>query len=191
MKLFVCDFFSLTTAPAINKFFPSLLVLFCASLFFMCIEEPKAIKETNICQMRFQFVFVMLEEENPLVDYWKVEGGPSKGANVQWDDWEGMARGIFSICTGMQGGSLTTLLLPEGGQWERVQNRKVICTESQMCAFHFDTNLSLERKMPGYCISTWTSRRNLAFQIGQTCYCQLHGIEDRENDHIFHNEEEC
>lgn len=104
-----------------------------------------------------------------------------------------MARGIFSICTGMQGGSLIALLFPEGGQWEReeVQNWEVIRTELQMCAFHFHINLSLERKMPGCCISAQTCLRNLVFQIGPTCYCQLHGIEDRENGHIFHNKEKC
>lgn len=105
--------------------------------------------------MRFQFV--ILEEENPLVDYWKVEGGLCEDVNVQWSDWEVMARDIFSICTGMQGGSLIALLFPGGGQWEwereEVQNREVITTEWQMCAFHFDINLSLERKMPGCCIS--------------------------------------
>lgn len=102
-----------------------------------------------------------------------------------------MVRGIFSICTGMQGGSLITLLFPEGGQWEKeeVLNREVMHTESQLCAFHFDINLNLERKMPGYCISAGNYLRNLVFQIGPTCYCQLHGIEDRENGNIFHNEE--
>lgn len=104
-----------------------------------------------------------------------------------------MVRGIFSICTGMQGGLLIALLFPEGGQWEReeVQNQEVIRTESQMRAFHFDINLSLERKMPGCCISAWTYVRNLVFQIGATCYCQLHGVEYSGNGHIFHNEEEC
>lgn len=33
--------------------------------------------------------------------------------------------------------------------------------------------------------------RNVVFQIGPTCYCQLHGIEDRENGHVSHNEEKC
>lgn len=102
-----------------------------------------------------------------------------------------MVGGIFSICTGMQGGSLIALLFPEGGQWEReeVQNWEVIHIESQMHAFHFDINLNLERKMPGCYISAWTYLRNLVFQIEPTYYGQLHGIEGRENDHIFHNEE--
>lgn len=82
-----------------------------------------------------------------------------------------MVRGIFSICTGMQGGSLITLLFPEGGQWEKeeVLNREVMHTESQVCAFHFDISLSLERKMPGYCTCAGNYLRNLVFQIGPTC----------------------
>lgn len=132
----------------------------------------------------------MLEEENPLVGYWKVEGGLCEDANVQWSDWEGMVRGIFSICTGMQGGSSIALLFPEGDQWEReeVQNQEVVCTKSQM-PLTLKINLSLERRIPGYFISAWNYLRNLVFQIGPTSYCQLRGIEDRENGHIFPNEE--
>lgn len=108
----------------------------------------------------------MLEEENPLVDYWKVEGGQCEDASVQWSDWEGMFRGIFSICTGMQEGSLISLVFPEGGQWgrEEVQNREVIHTLLRMCAFHFVVNLRLERKMPGRCISVCNILEILCFK---------------------------
>ena len=88
---------------------------------------------------------------------------------------------------------MIALLFPKGGQWEReeVQNQEVVYTESQMRTFHFDINLSLERKMAVSCISAWNYLGNLLCQIGPIYCCQLHSIEDTENGHLFRNEEKC
>lgn len=72
-----------------------------------------------------------------------------------------------------------------------VQNQEVDHTEAQMHAFYFGINLSLERKMAVARISAWTYLGNLLFQIGPVYCCQLHGIEDSENGHLFHSGEEC
>lgn len=72
-----------------------------------------------------------------------------------------------------------------------IQNQEVVHKESQMHAFCFGINLSLERKMAVSCISAWSYLGNLLFQIGPVYCSQLRSIEDSENSHLFHNGEKC
>jgi len=51
-------------------FFFSSCAILCSSLIFTCIQEPKAIKEANVFQVRFQFAFVILKED----DLWWIIG---------------------------------------------------------------------------------------------------------------------